>query len=75
MFSCNESLAYLGKINIATMPDVFTDGFVGIGVSAVGDIYVNPVVQEIFGLLVAEAAYTPASAEVFTVFLEGLMTI
>jgi len=65
---------YLGSIDLdisGSNGRVFSDASKVVGAPAVGaEISVVPTVQTIYGLLEARAAYTPASAEVFTVVLE-----
>lgn len=63
---------YLGKIDPAIM-EAFTDGCANVSSVALGsDIDINSGTSNvIYGLLVADAAYTPASAETFTVTLYG----
>ena len=63
--------SYLGSIDI-TVDKAFADAAQGEGVPAVGSEVAIPngTDQIIYGLLEARAAYTPASAEVFTVILE-----
>jgi hypothetical protein len=71
-FSVSGSQSYIGKIAI-TVTDVFTDGATGIGVPAIGSdqkFQCGGSSTQLYGLLVASAAYTPASAEVFQVTLE-----
>jgi hypothetical protein len=63
---------YLGAIDI-TMDKAFSDASKGIGTPNNGtemDLIPSPGTQNIFGLLEARGAYTPVSAEVFTVTLE-----
>lgn len=62
---------YLGAIDV-TVDKAFTDAAAGIGVPNSGtDITFTPGTgQTIYGLLEARGAYTPGSAEVFTVELE-----
>lgn len=75
-WSTSGALNDLGYFAI-TCSDVFTDGCTGIGTPSAGNEITlantnanstGPIV--IYALLVAEAAYTPTSAEVFTVKLE-----
>lgn len=66
-----ESL-YLGAIDV-TMDKVFSDAAKGIGVPNSGsEIVFDPSdgTQNIFALLEARGAYTPASGETFTLLLE-----
>lgn len=59
---------YLGKVDV-TVDQLFTDGAAG---QATTEINCFPVggASNLYGLLEARGAYTPASAEVFTVSLE-----
>lgn len=61
---------YLGYID-CTVAQAFTDGAAGraVAVAATGD-GINFTSATVYGLLAATAAYTPTSAEVFTVTLE-----
>lgn len=69
-FSTNKAANYLGSFDI-TVGRAFTDGAAGYGVPTSGQGSSMPVVQDlIYGLLEAKGAYTPASAEVFTVALD-----
>lgn len=59
---------YLGQVDV-TLSQTFTDG--GFGATATEiNLYG---VQTVYALLEARAAYTPASAEVFTVSIEALV--
>ncbi len=72
-FSTNQAANYVGALDV-TMTQAFTDGASGNGVPLVGS-EINfdlPSGTVLFGLLEARGAYTPASAEVFTVELEVL---
>lgn len=62
--------SYLGKLDPAIV-EAFTDGCAIVASFAEGsDLHVDlGVDRTIYGLLVADAAYTPASGEVFTVTL------
>jgi hypothetical protein len=64
-FSVNKAASYLGQIDIAT-GQLFTDGAVG---AATCDILHSG--GSVYALLEARAAYTPASASVFTLTLEA----
>ncbi|AIE87003.1 hypothetical protein [Fimbriimonas ginsengisoli] len=69
----DNGASYIGSFDV-TMDRVFTDGAVGIGTPTVGT-EINFALtsgQVVYGLIEARAAYTPASAEVFTVILEDL---
>lgn len=71
-FSVSGSAAYVGKIAI-TVADVFTDGASGAGSSSVGSdikFQCGAGSTQLFGFLVASAAYTPSSAEAFSITLE-----
>lgn len=63
-FSVNKAANYLGQVDVAT-GQLFTDGAAG---QAACDIIAPTGV--VYALLEARAAYTPASAEVFTLGLE-----
>lgn len=63
-FSVNKSANYLGSVDVAT-GQLFTDGALG---AATCDIVSTS--QNLYALLEARAAYTPASGEVFTLTLE-----
>lgn len=73
VFSTNES-TFIGSITFPTM-QAYTDACTAVMHSGAVSGGFNPLVWEItttdriYGLLKAEAAYTPASAEVFTVNL------
>lgn len=72
-WSTNKVANYFGYIAVTAM-DAFTDGCAGVNnVGEAGYIHVQPnelTNETIYCLLEAEAAYTPASAEVFTVTIE-----
>ncbi len=73
-FSTNQAAEYIGRLDI-TVDQAFTDGASGNGLPAIGseinfDLASGLV---IYGLLEARGAYTPASAEAFTVELEVLI--
>jgi hypothetical protein len=63
-FSVNKAANYLGQVDVAT-GQLFTDGAMG---TATCDI-ISPA-GTVYALIEARAAYTPASAEVFTLMLE-----
>lgn len=68
--------AYLGACDIASM-QAFTDGAVGVAVPLVGvDIMgaAGAGVKTLYALLEARGAYTPASAETFTLTAEVLQS-
>lgn len=66
--SFNKALKYLGQVDV-TVAQAATDGAVG---QATCDmVYRSDTNNKIYGLLEARAAYTPTSAEVFTVVLEA----
>jgi hypothetical protein len=70
-WSTTES-GYVGFLDV-TIDKAFTDGAKGIGtVGAGNEILLQPALgtQNVFALLEARAAYTPASAEVFTLEVE-----
>lgn len=65
---------YLGSVDV-TVDKAFADGAKGLGAFAAGaEIVAQPTsgAQTIFALIEARAAYTPASAEVFTLEVEGI---
>jgi hypothetical protein len=70
-WSTSQALNWLGNIDVTSMI-AFTDGCSGTGSAAAGsELYIKgPAV--LYGLLEARAAYTPASAEIFTITLEEL---
>lgn len=62
---------YLGAFDV-TVDRAFADGSAGIGVPVLGsEISVQSEASSLYGFLEARGAYTPASAEVFTVHLEA----
>jgi hypothetical protein len=68
VWSTNRSIDYAGAFDV-TVDRPFTDGAIGVGVPLTGaEISVND--DGIFVLLEARGAYTPGSAEVFSVSLE-----
>jgi hypothetical protein len=67
-WSTNAVASYLGFIDV-TADKAFTDGAFGQS-AAVGLIYALADGGKLYGLLEARGAYTPASAEIFTVTLE-----
>lgn len=76
VFSTNQAANWLGSINVTSM-QAFTDGCNGVGSFASGSEAflkvsnaTGPSQQNVYCLLQAQAAYTPASAEVFTLILE-----
>ena len=73
VFSVSGVADYLGAMDI-TMSRAFTDGAVGFGVPLVGSELSVKLASgtTIAALIEARGAYTPASAEVFTVTLEDL---
>lgn len=66
-WSTDNAANYIGFIDV-TVDKAFTDGATGL--SAQTEINCVPVTTLLYGLLEARAAYTPTSAEVFTVTLE-----
>lgn len=71
-FSTSGAATYLGALDVV-VDRVFTDGAAGNGVPIAGmevSFDLGAGATTIFGLLEARGAYTPASAEVFTVTLE-----
>ena len=77
-FSSTKAADYLGFINLdlTTLPGAkFSDGAAGNGAAAAGSEMMIRLATGggiIYGLLEVLAAYTPASAEVFTVTIEDL---
>lgn len=67
-WSTNAAASYLGFIDV-TADRAFTDGAFGQS-AAVALVYSLASGGRLYGLLEARGAYTPASAEVFTVTLE-----
>jgi hypothetical protein len=65
--SVNKAANYLGSVDV-TVGQAFTDGAFG---SATTEINAATATGSLFGLIEARGAYTPASAEVFTVTLEA----
>lgn len=71
-FSTNNAADYLGYADV-TVGQAFTDGSVGFAAPAIGSefmVRLEPSSQSIYALVEARAAYTPASAEVFTVLVD-----
>src|SRR5512139_3078040 len=68
VWSTSGAASYLGSIDV-TVDKAFTDGAAG---QATGEINckASAANQTLYGLLEVRGAYTPASAEVFTVTLE-----
>lgn len=70
-WSTTQALNWLGNIDVTSML-AFTDGCSGTGSAAAGsEMYIKGSAV-LYALLEAKAAYTPASAEIFTVTLEEL---
>jgi hypothetical protein len=72
VWSTNNAANYAGSFDV-TITQSFTDGAVGIGMPTSGSVMVTRPVSgstTLFYLIEARAAYTPASAEVFTPILE-----
>jgi len=67
-WSTNQAANYFGAFDI-TVDKAMTDGAVGNGIPLVGT-EMNFGINTYYGLLEARGAYTPSSAEVFTVELE-----
>lgn len=71
-WSTNQAANYIGSMDV-TVDKSMTDGAIGIGYPTVGStLAFSPAsgTSNIFCLLEARAAYTPANAEVFTPILE-----
>lgn len=73
VFSVSGAADYLGAFDV-TIDRAFTDGAAGFGVPVVGsDASIKLAAgTSIYALIEARAAYTPASAEVFTVEAEAI---
>lgn len=69
-WSTNLVANYKGSIDV-TMDKAFTDGAIGHGVPNAGS-EINFDTQTLYAVVEARAAYTPASAEVFTLHAEVL---
>lgn len=67
-WSTDGVAGYVGSIDV-TVDKAFTDGAQGVGAPSSGS-EMNYDIGTCYGLLEARGAYTPASAEVFTVELE-----
>lgn len=69
----SQAATYLGAFSV-TVDKVFSDGSAGTGAPLVGSEinFKLPSTDTIYGLIEARGAYTPTSAEVFTVELEVL---
>lgn len=69
----NKAANWLGAIDITSMT-AFSDGAAGNGATAAGaEMFIRMSAgKTIYGLLEARGAYTPASGEVFTAYLEEL---
>ena len=66
----DNSATYCGAFDV-TLDKAFTDGAVGTGVPINGfEINIVPSGSNIYALIEARGAYTPVSAETFTLFLE-----
>jgi len=72
-WSTDQAANYLGPVDVTSM-FAFTDGCTGVGAATAGSEFLIRTASKgvVYGLLEARAAYTPASAEVFTVTLEEL---
>lgn len=71
-WSTNAIADYIGAFD-ATVDRAFTDGAFGAAVPVVGSEFLikfSGGVQSVYALVEARAAYTPASAEVFTIGLD-----
>ena len=62
---------YIGSIDVDCTTRAFTDFVTGVGNSISGGVPLEVGSGVIYGLLEARAAYTPTSAETFTVTLYG----
>lgn len=70
-FSTNQAANWLGVIDVTSMI-AFTDGCTGTGSATAGSEMFIKGPAALYGLIQVLAAYTPASAEIFTVTLEEL---
>lgn len=71
-WSTDQSANWLGNIDVTSML-AFTDGCTGTGSATAGsEMFLNLPSGTIFALLMAQAAYTPAANEVFTLTLEDV---
>jgi hypothetical protein len=70
-WSTNQVANYLGALDV-TVDRAFTDGAFGSGVPVVGSELMIRLTtgQSVYALVEARGAYTPASAEVFTIGLD-----
>jgi hypothetical protein len=66
-WSVNKAANYIGSVDV-TVDKAFTDGAAGVAGIAPGIQFAE---ATLYGNLEARGAYTPASAEVFTITLEG----
>lgn len=74
-FSSNKVADYMGSYDV-TMSQAFTDGAAGFGVETSGfgdESHFNLYSNTVYALLEARAAYTPTSAEVFTLTPEFII--
>lgn len=71
-FFSTQVATYIGALDV-TLNRGFSDGFSGIGIPVTGSeiICKNLTGETLYALVQATAAYTPTSAEVFTITLEG----
>ncbi|MGE4119858.1 MAG: hypothetical protein AB7F29_18475, partial [Candidatus Nitrosocosmicus sp.] len=73
-FSVSGVADYCGALDV-TIDRAFTDGACGFGVPVAGSelmVRLGGVANTLYALIEARAAYTPASAEVFTLALEAV---
>lgn len=71
-WSTNKVADYIGAFDV-TIDRAFTDGAFGAAVPLVGSeflVRLGPAVKSLYALVEARGAYTPASAEVFTITLD-----
>lgn len=68
-WSSTPAASWLGSLDV-TIDKAFTDGAAGVGAPAVGSEIAFSSAGSLYALVEARGAYTPASAEVFTVEAE-----
>ena len=69
-FLSNQSATWVGSINVTSMT-AFSDGAIGLGTVGTGSsiVFLPTTSTNLYCLIQVQAAYTPASAEVFTPIL------
>ena len=73
-WSTSGVAGYLGALDV-TIDRAFTDGAAGFGVPVAGSEITVDAAGAIFALVEARAAYTPVSAEVFTLELDAPLVV